>query len=289
MTIFIRPKTALANLKAMSSTWEKCSAICGAPGLSILTLLAIPILIWKRRNTAFYLLGGIGVLWIPLFVMAARPNSRYLTIVGHLWIILVAGAVYVMWQLIKEIPNSGKRLTFSASLVFLLIWSFGFGANFSQTLISASAEVGLPDAELNGYYRNFTGFALRDSLNYVANQPPISENTDEVVLVALARACDFLPYHIEDPTTLNLHIECLGRYTKYEDINRVFEKYGEVYAIWEQVDPPTRIADPRWIQGRMVWLKTYERPHDGIAVEVYRIIPQDESPIGGEQYPPELD
>ena len=256
-------------------------------GLSALTLFAIPFLLWKRRNTAIYLLGGIGVLWIPLFVMAARPNSRYLTIVGHLWIVLVAGAVYVAWQLIKEIPESSKRLALSGPLMLLLVGAFGFGANFSQTLITDPAEVGLPEAELNGYYRNFTGFALRDSLHYVGNQPPISDNTDEVVLVALARACDFLPYHIEDPVTLNLHIECLGRYTKYADISRIFAEYGEVYAIWEQVDPPTRIADPRWIQGRMVWLKTYERPHNGIAVEVYRIIPQDEAPIGGEQYPPE--
>lgn len=258
-------------------------------GLTLLSTIAISLLIWKRRNTALYLLGGIAILWVPLFVMAARPNSRYLTLVGHLWIVVVAGGIYLAWQMIKELPSPTQRLAVSTPILLLLIWAFSFGMNFSQTLITEPDEVGLPEAELNGYYRNFTGFALRDSLNYVVDQPPISDNTDEIVLVALTRACNFLPYHIEDPAKLNLHIECLGRYTKYEDISRIFAEYGEVYAIWEQIDPPTRIADPRWIRGRMVLLKTYERPHDGFAVNVYRIIPQDEPPIGGEQYPPELD
>lgn len=281
------PQDRVSQLEGnVQHMWEVFRDLWGG-GLGILSLLAIPLLLWKQRKTGLYLLGGIGILWIPLFIMAARPNSRYLTIVGHLWIVLVAGGVYVAWQLIKQIDVPRQRLALSAPIVFLLIWAFGFGANFSRTLITAPAEVSLPEAELNGYYRNFTGFALRDGLNYVASQQPISDNTDEIVMVGMTRACNFLPYHIADPATLNLHIECLERETKFMDLSRIFAEYGEVYAVWEQLEQPTRIIDPRWVQGRMIWLKTYERPHDGITVEVYRIIPDSEPRVGGIQYPPE--
>lgn len=250
------------------------------PGLTILTLIAMPVLIWQRPRAAIFVLGGIGLLWVPIFVTAARPNSRYLTLVGHLWLVVVGGGITLLWSYARQLRSPLQRDGIVFGSIILLAWSLLFGASFSQTLIDDPTALDLPEAELNGYYRNFTGFAIRDALHYVAGQPQISKNADQNVILALTRACNFLPYHI--PADLNVQIECIERLNKSVDTQQVFDTYGSVYVVWEQVDPPTRIADPRWINARLEWLATFERPHDGIEVKVYRAYPH-QPVVGGVQ------
>ncbi|MCI0709031.1 MAG: glycosyltransferase family 39 protein [Chloroflexi bacterium] len=272
------PRDRVSQLEANWQHFREMFAYLWGPGLTILTVLALPMIFWKRPRAGLYLLGGIMLLWLPVFITAARPNSRYLTLVGHLWMVIVAGGINLLWLEARRLKSPALRDGIIVASILLMVWGLGFGVSFAQTLMDKPTALDLPEAELNGYYRNFTGFALRDAMTFVNEQPPISDHTDKIVVLALTRACDFLPYHI--PEDYNLQFECLGRFTKSVDVARVLEEYGQVYAIWEQVDPPTRIADPRWIQGRMEWLATFERPHDGIEIEVYRVYPG-QPPIGG--------
>jgi hypothetical protein len=202
--------------------------------------------------------------------------------VAHLWLVLAAGGV-ITWVELWRGHSRWVRLVLTLPVWGLVVWALAFGADFSRTYIESPEKLTLPEQELNGYFRNFTGFAIRPALYDVAQRPPLNEREPRRIL-GLTRACDFLPYHI--PEDLPLEIACLERLTKFTDLQRILKEEGQIYVIWEVLDPPTRLADRRWIYARTIWLATYERPHDGIPVEVYLFIAQDPF-IGGVRSGPE--
>lgn len=258
------------------------------PLLTALSFVGIIVLVWKRWREAVLLVGCILAVWLPLIFVAQRPNSRYLSVVGHLWVILAVGGMFILKDelshLLKPTPLKFVQWT---PVVLLGVWVVTFGAPFSYQNIYEPTALKLPERETHGYFRNFTGFALRDALELVETLPPISEGTDQRVIVGIIRSCPFLHYHMAEDAPIKI-ICPPEREVRHEVLNAALEQYGAVYMFNEQLPPPRTdlVLHRERLAGRAEWVATYHRPHGGIIVDVYIVYPG-QIPVSGVRTTPD--
>ncbi len=223
-------------------------------------------LLWRRPQVALYLLVGIALYWGVLAVVNARPNSRYFTLVGHLWVVLVAGGVWSLW---RESSRAGGvwRVAGVLPLVSLTAWVALYGLPFALQMQQNATDLPLPAAEENGYFRNFTGYALTDAIYEVEAQPAISQGEDEPLAYLAVRRCDYVPYHIPSDTDVQFicNRDANGAFTA--DILEAAARYGALYIIRE--DFPHFELDHNRLN--LTLLERFQRPRDGTWVEVYRV------------------
>ena len=246
--------------------------------LVVLTILTLPVLFWKRRNIALFLTLNILVMWVFVLMVAGQLNSRYLSLVGQLCAVLIAGGVVMTFDYLHQKEN--PILKFAAWLPPLVIgiWVISFGLPFAYTATIDPVGLALPRRDQSEYFRNHTGFALEDSLQYLANSPAISENVEVPVVVTFVRVCRYLPHHM--PVTLHpsLQLECqvttkTSFEERYDFLQEKLDRYGAVYLMVEQhrTDDDSMVADPQYINGDMEFLVHFDRPHDGVDVDIYAV------------------
>lgn len=236
-------------------------------GLTGLLVVAGIILAWRAPRKLFYFVVPVLLLWLAVSVTAARPNSRYFTLVGQIFAVLIAGGIVTVQgeiqRVVKTVP--GKLLAY-LPLLTLAVWLGNFGIPFTRDMLNDSTQLELPEYELQGYYRNRTGFALTPAMNRLIGSPPISEGADEPVIYGLIRTCEFIDYYVPDkPYRIYCHEPTID--FGNEEFNALLQRYHRMYVIQE--DAPLLDVDKRSFQGRMQWLATYERPHNGVKVRLY--------------------
>jgi len=162
-----------------------------------------------------------------------------------------------------------------------LLWAVFYGGTYSWQLAEDPLTVQIPEREINGYFRNLTGYGFVDAMTTVESLPPISEGYDRPVLAAAVRVCDYLPYHI--PADANLTIVCLGErhLQRLENINALLKETGALYLMRE--DFFLTQVDPKRVQGYTQWIATFERPYDGVDVYLYRVLLRDPQLSGVQQ------
>lgn len=249
----------------------------------VMAVVTLYLLVRQPRK-ALYLLLGIMALWTLVIVVAARPNSRYFTLVGHLWIVLVAGGAWSIRDDLIQSSNWAVRLLGWVPVALLIVWMMVFALPFSQQMMDDAVGLELPEKELNGYFRNVSGYGLRDALDYVAEQPPVSYGVDMPVVYSVMRECQYVPYHI--PADTPLHIECYDHRFRLQEwrLHNILDIYGPVYMIRERL-AEYEFQQPA-LKARLQWLASFRRPHDGLYVDVYLVYPA-EVPIGGPRPSPD--
>ncbi len=259
------------------------------PLLAGLTLISLPVLGKKQWRETVFLLAGVVVLWGTVIFSAGRLTTRYLMPVGHLWVILIAAGVLALQSEMNQ--RQGRWRTFAwTPLAVLLIWGIAFGGPFYNKLVENPAELALPERDTYEYFQNQTGYAVRDVLQDVAQMPIISRDTDVPIVFGMVRTCSYLSNHISADVYNRLRIVCSPEYTewpgrdwpdnvmRYTYLNNLLAEHGPVYLMIEefQEERDNRFLqiDPRILQGRLEWVATYHRPHNGVQVSLYIVHPQ---------------
>lgn len=247
--------------------------------LVALALLSFILLAYHKPYHALYLWFGPFILWGTLIIVANQFTTRYITIAGHLAIIAIVAGLFELLTVWQGRPY--QRLGW-VPLGVMAIWTVGFGVHFWQMMIHDPLSLDLPTRDRHEYFRNQTGYGLRDALYDVAERPNISQNSDVPVVVGVGRNCSFMLHHI--PEDLPLKLECsvysyLHRYEwpvsdmRLRHLHQVLDTYGEVYVIWENVPKFYPMIDLEMLGADATLLKVYHRPFNGIDVEVYRLFP----------------
>lgn len=254
--------------------------------LTVLAVIAFVGLLLRNRSSLLYLLSGILPLWWTLLAIAGQLSTRYLTLVGHLWVVLIMGGLVSIESLLKAWTpfKSAKWRSSFVTTAILMVWGIGFGGRFWQTLIDEPTQLELPARDQHEYFRNQTGYALQNAVKDVSELPTISSNSDYPVLVGLVRNCSFLPHYIPDSTHINIKCSVYSYFHRDEwppidkrmkHLNKMLETYGSVYMIIEVFDAEkdNPLIDLDMVNGELDYQRTYERPFDGIPVELYIVHP----------------
>jgi hypothetical protein len=257
-------------------------------GPVLLGFVAVSLLVyvWRNWRVMVLLLGGIGSVWGAIIFAAGQLSTRYLTIAGHLWVVLIVGGAMLMRnELRKRLPERSRWQWLSwVPVGVLLAWMLVYGGGFVWTLTMDDAvKLDMPERDTYEYFRNQTGYALQESLKNVANYPVISEGADVPVVYGLVRNCHFLPTYISADTEID--IQCSPQYKdwpgrdwpkspeRYVDIEALVAQHGAIYLIKEEFSGSRAMVDPARLNARLQWVATYERPHNGIPVGLYIVLP----------------
>lgn len=258
--------------KLMTSLERASEALRKLWGPLVLGVLLLPYVWWRRWRVALFLLGGILPMWVLIILVAGQLNSRYLSIVGHLCAVLIAGAA----AMIIDERRLGIGRWVPTGL--LIIWVFGFGLPFARTAMQDPIELDLPDRDKSEYFRNYTGYALPDAFAYVVEHNILGHD-EPVIVTSFVRVCEFAPYHVPAHYRDDLNLICnppdIDRFeNRYLILNQALETHPSVYLIVEQYETPDEslMLDPALVIGVIEGpLQTYRRPHDGVPVEVYTV------------------
>lgn len=249
--------------------------LCGLAILAVATL-------WRRnwREPVFFLL-----LIVPfnifLIIIARELSTRYLTIIAHLAAVGIAGGIVKFIDLWRNTRWVGLGY---APLGLALIWVVTFGLPFAVGAMQDPESLALPDRDQVEYFRNYTGYAIPEAFELVAEDSAATIADQEPVVMAVMRICDHHPYYfMPDDLRDELNVNCQPRaegenhnlwfQRRYEWINAGTQQYGQVYLVAEQFpNPEGSIAiDPKRIKGSVKLMGRFERPHNGIPVDVYKI------------------
>ena len=231
------------------------------------TVVTAGYLALKYPRRLFYLGSSIIIYWLMLMVVNARPNSRYFTLVGQLWVVLVAGgAITMLNDGLRQ--KSSVRYAGFVPLGLLVLWVGLYALPYSVNMINHVEDVPLPDSEIAGYFRNFSGYGFREALDAAEDLPPISENAAGKPVVYLAvRLCEYIPYHMQADAQLELI--CTPNLDTFEDdLNANLELYGAFYIVRE--DFQRFELDRSLLNSQLVKIDDFQRPYDGSTVELYQ-------------------
>ncbi|PJF42666.1 MAG: hypothetical protein CUN55_09720 [Phototrophicales bacterium] len=246
--------------------------------LIMLSLLAIVILWTKQRRSLILLSATVMLLWVPLIIIAKELSTRYLTIVAHFIAILIAGGLSQLWQHERSLLRFG-------SMGMAAIWIATFALPKIAIIMSQPEQLSLPKRDVFEYFQNNTsGYEIEEALSFVAENGDVPLIEDEPVVIAALRICDIDPnYVLYEPTREEIEIICQPRLSgyspnelfeqRYQWINDVVEDYNVSYLVIEhyetQVEPIT--IEPSRVIGLVRRIARFERPHNGIPIEIYEI------------------
>jgi hypothetical protein len=248
--------------------------------LLILNVMGVGMMLWRQPRRGVYLLAGIVPLWVALSMVAARPNSRYLALVGPLWMILMAGglslgAEWVSTRLGAILPQHPRWLKQALNALpsgVMGVWLVGFGLPYTARLIDDPISLDFPKAETRGYFQNITGYGLVPALETTAQLPPISEAYSQPVVVGIGRICGYWHYHI--PSTTPLIIDCAPEnyQRRVAFLEERLQTYQRFYLLQEEADHEMVYIDPPWLAQYAELVERFPRPHDGVSLALYRVV-----------------
>jgi hypothetical protein len=251
------------------------------PLLLIVLAVSIPAL-WKhQKSITLFLLSTIIGMWVPLVVVAGQLSTRYLTLVGHLCVVLIAGGVWALRRELAGYTAVHKRVPHQViwlPIIAIGIWIAGAGIPFWRTLIDDPTALALPDRDQHEYFRNQTGYAIQDILETVESLPPISSGVDVPVVIGMVRNCHYLPYHLEATRQYSLECPKIGHDSPdrpHIDLNAMLAQYGSIYVMVEEFDhevSPQQIIYWCLVEGDAHHITTYQRPFDGVRVSLYEVV-----------------
>jgi hypothetical protein len=246
--------------------------------LIVVALLALGTLLWRRWRVGVFYVMSFLPLWIFLLVVATKLSTRYTTVVAYIHVALISGGLVMFMNTMRE---RGLAIVGYVPIIALLAWIVGYNMPFAVTTITAPTELALPARDRTEYFRHYTGWALEDTFGYIEERGVVDIGREDAVIVARIRVCDFHIYHLTDTQRENLNVVCqdyIGGESgsehfarRYEWLNATLPEVGSGYLIVEQYDNPEAPVTiyPERLNVETTLLATFERPFDGIPVEIY--------------------
>lgn len=249
------------------------------PLLLVLVGVAALSYIWKQWRAGLLLFLGVVPLWGLLILIAGKLATRYFTVTGHLAAVFVAGGLFLFYEAMRK---RQQPLLGAIPMGLLLVWMLSFGLPFGIQNTQDPTQLSLPYRDESEYFRGYTGYALPEAFDYVEAEGTITPGYAEPVIVAAIRVCSFSVYHMSEHQRESLNVLCqpflpgesgAERFQRrYEWVQATIQEYGTAYLMVEQYDNPDGALniDTTRLAGEVTFLVRFERPFDGIPVEIYR-------------------
>jgi hypothetical protein len=252
------------------------------PILIGLAIITTPFLVKQAWRKYIYLLLAPSLIWGLVMFAAGQLTTRYLTVTGHMIVILLAGGVFSLQTALYK--QFGQRWLSALPLIAVLIWGGTFSAVFFAKLTSDPTRLDLPQRDQWEYFMNQAGYGFKDALLDIAEMPSVSEGESNPRVYGMVRNCQYLESHIPPETTINIQCgpvhnvwprrDFPNRAESYADIEKLTRKYGQIYLLIEELDEP--IMNEWVVNAHFRYIKTYERPFDGVPVNLYIASPRNE-------------
>ena len=249
------------------------------PILLILVGVAGFAYIRKQWRTGLMLILGIVPLWLILALIAGKLATRYFMVSGHLSAVFIAGGLMLFFEMMQ---HSRLKWLGYMPLGLLAVWGIGYALPFDLQNTQDPTQLALPYRDESEYFRGYTGYALPNAFDYIEAAGSITPEYEQPVIIAPIRVCTFSVYHMDSTQRENLHMVCqpflegesgAERFDRrYEWVQATIQDYGTAYLMVEQYENPDGLLniDPTRLVGEITRLARFERPFDGIPVEVYR-------------------
>jgi 4-amino-4-deoxy-L-arabinose transferase-like glycosyltransferase len=255
------------------------------PILILLGLISAWFMYHRYPRQALFL--GIAplIIWGLVIFSAGQLTTRYTILPGHLAIIVLSAGI---WSL-QEVLRQHLRQTWlaQAPLLAVVIWGISFSTPFYANLVQEPQSLDIPERDEWEYFSNQTGYGLRDALLDIAEMPAISEGSDLPIVFGMVRNCSFLPSHIPAETPIQIlcteegddwaRTDYPDRHLSIRKIEQLARRYDRYYLILEELEHNSLLS--KWeVDVQFQYITTYERPFDGVDVNLYIVWPRQPLP-----------
>lgn len=247
-------------------------------------LLIIPTIIGtgyslvRRPRAAGYILLMIALIWVPLIVLAARPNSRYYMVLGPAWMVLTAGGVMMLYDDLKQ--SSLGRAAAIVPILSLVGWVALYAIPFNLQMANNATELTYPEKEAAGYFSRYTTYGISDAIDEVTSEPPLDARQDAPVVYIINAFCGSMSYiwpadlSIDHRCPVNSEERGLQPHESFSvDITEILDEYGAFYIVHDSLS--SFRTDWLTVPATLERIATYPRPFDGNPVYLYRVVPND--------------
>lgn len=248
--------------------------------LIVLAIVITPFLVKYYWRKFVYLLLAPLMIWGLVIFAAGQLTTRYMVATGHIVVILLAAGVINLQTILAK--RYAKHWLTALPLMAILIWGVTHSASFYSKLTTDPTTLNMPERDKWEYFQNQTGYGVQTALFEVAEMPSVSEGETVPIVYGMVRNCQYLENHISAETSINIQCgpvynvwprrDFPNRAESYATIEALTHQYGQIYLLMEELDNP--ILD-RWVvNAHLRLIKTYERPFDGIPVNLYIASPR---------------
>ncbi len=272
------PQVLMDNLQSL---WTANQVLHGSV-LWVLTLIGAAFVLWKRPRAGSYLILSTLLAWSMSVLFAADLSTRYLTLGVLPSLVILGGAVSLAIQEIAKINIEKPTLPFTmperGALAVLLVWLVWIPLPFINHAWNNPTDIHLPDSDQWEYFGNFgSGYALVDAAHDMENLPR-SEPSGRVQVIGLVGSCHQIRLYLDEHGPVRLECPFFGWQGEFmQDIaNLVDERVAEESTVYLLVEPELRFTDLSMLRVRTELVHRYPRPFDGMAVELWRVYPENQ-------------
>lgn len=247
-------------------------------------LLIIPTVIGtvyamvRRPRAGGYLILSIALIWLPLIVLAARPNSRYYMVMAPVSIVLLAGGIMLLVDDLKR-TWPGRAIA-AIPVVSIIAWIALYALPFDLEMANNATSLTYTSKDTDGYFRRYTSYGIEDALETILAAPPLEPDQSVPTVFVVNAFCGSMPYLYPEGTPIAYR--CPTRYdpkqttraqSLSQDLQKVLSEDGSVYMIHDRLSALD--VNDLDIPGQIEPITTYQRPFDGHYVDLYRVIADD--------------
>ncbi|NDJ84570.1 MAG: hypothetical protein GYB66_01665, partial [Chloroflexi bacterium] len=259
---------------------EAVRALFSAPFLVLILVLG-GWQMFRMPREGGYLLAFTLTIWIFVVLTAARPSTRYLVLGVPGLLILAAGGLDRLGQLL-----GASRLTVSkdrrgiiqavaiATTLLLLLWG-GYSLRFALTAWADPVDLPLAERDIWEYYENSaSGYALRAAAQDLPDLSRYEDHPsgDPIPVAGFVGACHVMRLYLPADSGVGLHCPYFRWSPEAADATLAewearINQDGVWYVLADVEQPMDVLSLPlRWEE-----LAFYPRPYDGIDVRLYRV------------------
>lgn len=227
----------------------------------LLTLIAAPLLLWRRPRQSIFLLILFVLSWARTISVGSYPSSRYLQIgVPFLLLILAAGTL--------EMGAILRRANWIAALV--AVYSIAWGMLFWTLMIRDPINLGLPEEARWRFIQSMTAaYGQVDAIHYLEDQA--DQQGKPVKVFAVLGSCHLMRLYMDE--SINLTCVDLDPETRQiipthlQKLEAALAENDPVYFFYEPAMHPA-IED---LPVEWAFVQTFPRPHGGVEMELWVI------------------
>lgn len=225
---------------------------------------------YRTPREVLFLLTFPLVLWVFITVTAARPSTRYLVTGVPTFLVIAAAGVDTLAHQVQ----ARYRVVLVGVMVVIGLWVW-YGARFVEQAWNDPRELPLAERDIWEYYQNSaSGYGLREAaydlprLDRLDNHP----SGAPIPVLGFVGACHSLRWYL--PAASGVQLDCPYFRWKPEQADAILadwtaqiEAAGVWYILADAEQPMDVFSMP------LSWeaLATYERPHDGIGISLFRV------------------
>lgn len=273
------PEIVFQNLETLwNVNWRLHS-----PYLWLLMIGALVVLLRLRLRGGVYLALSIALAWSMSIFLGAELSTRYMMAGTLPSFVLVAGAIQALLNRLQK--QDKQQLPYKAAAFALLgLWAVLFAAPFINKAWHEPEALDLPARDRWEYFTNFSsGYALVDAAEDFYKLES-SEPSGRVNVYGMVGSCHQIRLYVVDAypdESGPIWLTCPNFGWFGENLEEVAldiqNRMAVESAVYLLIEPEIPFFDAEDLRPYWNWqeIERYPRPHDGMAVVLYRLLPLD--------------